>query len=164
MRSALILIIVTVSAAAAFGQICPGSDLTYIVRDSKGVAIDAAGNDITFEENNGTKFSKWKVTSKEFVRHRIKAVPDNITALKGKVSGLQTSGMCNFSGPVTLKLTIKGKVMELTFNPPKMGEYDSSDFLVDSMPFRKGRFEITLEADPNRASLYYAAAGWKKVK
>ncbi len=156
------LLILSVGANA---QICAGSHLTYIVRDDQGKAIDASQTDLHFDTSteSGTTYSTWRVTGKEFVRQSVQ-VPEAISKLNGTLTALGTSGMCIFKQPVKLHLTWKGKAMNLTFLVPKLSQYDSRDFLVDSLPFNAGDYEIELAADPQGKPLFYAATGWKKVK
>ena len=158
--------LIGIASQRAQGQICPGSTLTYIVRDGKGLAIDAESkylrNEVTTE--TGSPSSRWKATGKDFVRSSGMQLPDSVSKLNGKIAGLETSEMCNFKLPVKLQLAMKGKTMSLTFLVPKLGEYDSRDFLVDSLPFQQGTFEIELSASEDHSSRFYAATGWKKVK
>jgi hypothetical protein len=85
--------------------------------------------------------------------------------LNGKLAALGTEGMCVFKQPVKLQLTLKGKAMNLIFRVPTLSEYDSRDFLVDSLPFRQGTFEIELAVSgSDTRSRFYPASGWKKMK
>jgi hypothetical protein len=73
--------------------------------------------------------------------------------------------MCVFKQPVKLRLTLKGKTMNLIFRVPKLSEYDSRNFLVDSLPFREGTFEIELTVSgSDTRPRFYPASGWKEVK
>lgn len=169
-RRKLILIAITVSAWLAFsvcahGQICAGSNLTYIVRDVKGVPIDIASEHFRYPVTMETSPStlKWSFTGKDFVKSRGMNVPEAISKLNGKITTLQTSEMCVFKQPVKLELMLRGKTMNLTFLVPRLSEYDSRSFLVDSLPFQPGNFEINLPADPQGKPLFYPATGWKKV-
>jgi hypothetical protein len=78
--------------------------------------------------------------------------------------------MCNFREPVKVPLKLKGKEMNLTFLMPKFTEYESRSFVIDSLPFRPGRFEIDLSGagKTNPAGDYlgrfFPATGWKKIK
>jgi hypothetical protein len=170
LRTCLLVVLggtsIGVASQTAYGQICPGSHLTYIVRDEKGLAIDAESKalrrDVTTDTDSPS--SKWKVTDRDFVRVSGTQVPDSISKLRGKITGLETSAMCNFKQPVNLQLTMKGKTMSLTFLVPKLSEYASRDFLVDSSSFQQGTFEIDLSASEDRSSQFYSATGWKKLK
>jgi hypothetical protein len=93
-------------------------------------------------------------------------VPDSVKKSNGMMAMLETEEMCNFKKPVKLHITLEGKTMNLTFLMPKLGEYDSRDFLVDSLPFRPGTFEIELavETSSSTMSRFYPASGWKEIK
>jgi len=151
-----LVVLINVTPQIARGQICRGSQLIYIVRDARGVAIDAARQDLQFEDN------KWKVSDRSFIRVE-KQVPKSISRLNGNIAALETFGMCIFKAPVKLQLMLKGKTMNLMFLVPKLSEYDSRDFLVDSLPFKSGRFEIRLPANADHTSRFYLASGWKRV-
>jgi hypothetical protein len=164
-RRTLISAAVAVSAvitfsAGAHGQICSGSQLSYVVRNEQGVAIDGARKDLTIGPG---KVAGPSWTSNRDFRYNDQT-PKTISSLRGRIAVLETSGMCTFTESVKLQLALKGKRMSLTFLTPKLSEYDSRDFFVDSVPFQQGTFEIELKADPKGASLFYPAAGWKKVK
>jgi hypothetical protein len=151
---------------AVQGQICPGSKLTYIVRDTHGNAIDAASKDLQYDPDNGSANRKWRVSTRNFIPSDQMQVPDSVKKLNGTIAPLETEEMCVFKQPVKLHLTLEGKTMNLTFLMPKLDEYDSRDFLVDSLPFRQGTFEIKLEVETtsNTMSRFYPAGGWKEVK
>jgi hypothetical protein len=158
-------LLIVFAPQAAQGQICPGSHLTYIVRDARGVAIDAAGKDVRYDPDNGSKSYMWLITHGDIIRSDRMQAPDSVKQLNGKMAGLETEGMCVFKQPVNLQLTFKGKTMDLTFLMPKLDEYDSRDFLVDSLPFQQGKFEIRLPVEKSDTrSHYYPASGWKKIK
>ncbi len=158
--------LIGIAPHAAKGQICPGSKLTYIVRDTHGDAIDAASRDLRFDPDNGSPNRKWQVGARNFITSGEMQVPDSVKKLNGMMAMLETEAMCIFKQPVKLHLTLDGKTMNLTFLMPKLGEYDSRDFLVDSLPFRQGTFEIKLavETTSNAMSRFYPADGWKEVK
>jgi hypothetical protein len=147
-------------------QICPGSKLTYIVRDTRGGAIDAKSKDLQFNPESGAPNRKWRVSTNDFITSDQMQAPDSIKKLSGMMAPLETEEMCVFRLPVRLHLTLEGKTMNLTFLMPKLDEYDSRDFLVDSLPFRQGTFEIELsiEITSNTKSHFYPARGWKEVK
>jgi hypothetical protein len=159
----LIFCLLAFSAPAAFSQSCPGSYVTYIVRDKRGKVMNAADPKITFsgEEMNGRQ--RWRVAEKGFTRGRTFKLPAELEPLKEQVAGIYASEMCNFRAPLTLKVTMGGKTMELKFNFPRMGSMDSAQFLVDSLPFKPGRYEITLNLIEARSPGYYPANGWKKI-
>ncbi len=151
-------------ATGAHGQICAGSHLTYIVRDTKGVAIDASGKHLHYEGDSDSPYGRWYSSDRDFIRSRTMQVPDEVNKLRGRIAALEVSGMCIFKQPVNLQLTFAGKTMNLTFLMPRLGEYDSRDFLVDSLPFRQGAFEMELTVNPDHTSRFYPATNWKKVK
>lgn len=156
---------IAVATHSAQAQICPGSHLTYIVRDARGKPINAASKDLRFDPDNGTQSRKWGISSSEFFEGYEKQVPDSLKKLNGKMAALTTEGMCTFKQPVKLQLIFKGKTMNLVFLVPKLSEYDSRNFLVDSLPFREGTFEIELPvSESDTRSRFYPASGWKKVK
>jgi hypothetical protein len=165
MNSTLKLTITIAFAATLIGlapqmtraQICAGSHLIYVVRDVKGATIDAANKDLKFDSNNGDS-GKWAISDWEYIRNNI-LTPKDIAKLRGKLAVLGTEGMCIFKKPVNLQLSLKGKTMNLTFLVPRLGEHDSRDFIVDSLPFQEGSFEIELRANTD----FYPAARWKKV-
>ncbi len=157
--------LIVVAPQAVQGQICPGSNLNYIVRDMHGVAIDAASKGLRYDPDNGSPNRKWRISTRDSISSDQMQVPDSIKKLNGKMAVLETEGMCTFKQPVKLQLTLEGKTMNLTFLMPKVGEYDSRDFLVDSPPFRQGTFEIELAVEESgKRSRFYPASGWKKVK
>lgn len=139
----------------ASAQICAGSSLRYVVRDEKGKVIDPT--DI-YETKTRSKVEELKDAQKA-----VKGVAGN----DAKV--IRASGMCNFREPVQVMVKLNSKVMNLTFLMPVLGEYDSRSFLVDSIPFQAGAFEINLagEGETNPAGdwlgRFFAAKGWKKV-
>lgn len=158
--------LIVIAPQAVRGQTCPGSKLTYIVRDAHGDAINAASKDLRYDPDNGSPNRKWRVSTGNFITTDQMQLPDGIIKLNGTVAPLETEAMCNFKQPVKLHLTIEGKIMNLIFLMPKLGEYDSRDFLVDSLPFRQGTFEIELAVDTtsDTMSRFYPARGWKEVK
>jgi len=149
----------------AQAQTCPGSHLTYIVRDDQGKPIDAEQRDLQFkvESETGPSTSKWFVSGKQFIKY-VSNVPEDINRLNGTIKALYTSAMCNFQQPVKLTVTWKDQTMNLRFLVPTLSRNDSKDFLVDSLPFKSGDYEIDLTKDPEGKSLFYPARGWKKVK
>jgi len=149
-------IVLCVMPAGANGQICAGSSLRYVVRDELGKAMDPAG---VYEPGPGSAIEELKEAQKV-----VKGTTgDSIRVLRAR-------GMCNFREPVKVTLKLKGKEMNLIFLMPKFGEYESRSFLVDSLSFRAGTFEIDLsaagEANPAGDWLgrFYPATGWKKAE
>lgn len=151
-------------AGAAFAQTCPGSYVTYLVRDKKGNPIDAASPKVVFTGGASGASARWKVGPKEWARSGAIALPDAVKPLNGTLAGLTTSQFCNFTEPVTLGVTVGGKTMNLTFNFPEMNEYASADFVVDSLKFKPGKYAITLAMPTGNRGDYFAATGWKKVR
>lgn len=140
----------------ARAQSCPGSELIYIVRDEKGAAIDVPRTDLRYQS-----IVKWK-SATGFVSAQMR-VPKTITALGEKLSALAISGMCSFREEPTLKLTLNGKSMNLTFHTHPLPGYGSTNYLIDSLPFQQGTFEIDVPNNADFAPQFYAASGWKKV-
>jgi hypothetical protein len=147
------LCLLPVSASA---QICAGSNLRYLVRDQRGKAIDPTG---LYETKSVNEIDELKDAQKVF-----KGISGN------SVRVIRVSGMCNFREPVGLIVKHQGKAMKLTFLMPKFTEYESRSFLVDSIPFRSGTFEINLAGASIESPLGYRfgtlfpARGWKQVK
>jgi hypothetical protein len=136
-------------------QICAGSNLRYVVRDEMGKVIDPSG---IYAPSGKGQIDELKEAQKV-----IKGAGNNARIIR-------ISGMCNFREPVKVTLKYKGKIMALVFRMPKFGEYESRDFLVDSLPFRAGIFEIDLsgpgQANPagDWLARFYPAKGWKLIK
>lgn len=154
----------TMFAAVTNAQSCPGSYATYIVRDAKGAVIKSPpGEGVSYTAvGDSPAAKKWRYSiDGEFVRVGI-TLPAALNRIAGDVKGISTSQFCNFPEPLTLKVTLGGKTMQLTFKFPRMGEQESADFVIDSLPFKAGKYEITL-AKPTGAGLYYASTLWKKV-
>jgi len=85
-------------------------------------------------------------------------LPPEIAKFKDKTV-LTNEGMCIFKEDVKLRITLGGKIMSLTFHMPSLDDYASKDFVVESLPFKAGDYEITLNTGLN----YYPAGAWKKV-
>lgn len=145
-----------IAPANATAQICAGSSLRYVVRDGRGKTIDPTG---FYETKSHSEIDELKDAQKV-----VKGIAGN------SVRVIQANGMCNFREPVKVALKLKGKVMNLIFLMPKLGEYDSRSFLVDSLPFQPGTFRIDLAgmgaANPAGDWLgrFFPATGWKKVR
>jgi hypothetical protein len=165
MRIAILVLITAFASVVSFGQSCPGSDLTYFVRDAKGKLMSASSTQIKFvDANEPTTYSlapKWKIgrTSGYHVSESLK------TEVK-ELDAFTVSQMCSFRAPLVLKLTLKGKTMELRFHAPNSG-MQSADYVVDSPPFKEGKYEIDLEVQPapngvQRFGGFFAASLWKK--
>lgn len=161
----LLSAIFTVTVIAVNAQSCPGSYLTYLVRDAKGKIMPSPNSgDLTYSGGTPDGSQKWRFGIKgEFVNHGVK-LPDAIAAIAENVTGMTISRFCNFTDPVALKLTMENKTMELIFVFPNLGEQESSDFVVDSLAFKPGKYKMTLTRSANVRGAYYAPNGWKPVK
>lgn len=149
---------------AAEAQTCRGSYVTYIVRDAKGKPLDAASSSISFTGGKSEASKRWKVSMKEWTRRATDQLPPLIAPLNGAIAGLTTSEFCNFREPATLNVTVGHKTMELTFSFPQMSEMQSAEFIVDSVPFKPGKYTINLAIPVNGYGGYYPATGWKRVR
>ena len=156
---------------AARAQFCPPSYLTYVVRDAKGAAIRTARSDLRFDGGAAAHPAAWQVEKPGFRNSTGTATPADIETLLKDTESLSTSTFCHFEAPVSLRITLQGKVMDLTFLMPKAADYkhkgETADFVVDSLPFRAGKFQIqlALPADHELRSLtYYEARGWRRVR
>jgi len=160
---ALTMLLIGVGPKVARAQICPGSQLFYVVRDAKGAVIDASLSDLTYE-GDGSKqtYRHWGSEAINAERLRSKEVPADISKLNGKVA-LKNQAMCNFKDDVKLSVTLAGRTMNLVFHVPKLNETDSKDFVVDSLPFKAGNYEITLNMPPDTWVSFYPAKGWQKA-
>lgn len=165
MRTATLTLIFLVTATAAFGQ-CAGSNVFYYVRDAKGKFLTATANDLNAIDANvaaeGRKAPEWSVG-----RYRGDPLPTDMAAAVDEVNAFRVTEMCTFHAPLILKLSIKGKSMELRFVVPKAATA-SANFIVDSVSFQEGTYEMELTR-PADASGYaplggfYASSLWKKV-
>jgi len=157
------LLLILYAGSSVMAQSCRGSYATYIVRDAKGKVItNPASSSVTYTGGESIASKKWRYSIQgEFVNAGIK-LPAALAAIANNVSGITTSQFCNFPEPALLNVTLGGKTMELTFKFPKMGEQDSADFVVDSLPFKPGKYAITL-AKATGYGMYYAPTGWKKL-
>jgi hypothetical protein len=143
----------------ARAQICAGSYLNYIVRDAKGTIIDASRRDLKFDgEGNQEKYSHWSA-EKMYVNGSDKSLPSNLAKFDGNV--LFNRGMCIFKDDVRLRVIFAGKTMNLLFRMPSLSQYDSRNFVVDSLPFKAGAYEITLKVTSVPSLNYYPASSWK---
>jgi len=160
---ALTMLLMGVGPKVARAQICPGSQLFYVVRDAKGAVIDAGRSDLKYE-GDGSKqtYRHWGSEAINADHLRSKEVPADISKLNGKVA-LKNQAMCNFKDDVKLSVTLAGRTMNLVFHVPKLNETDSKDFVVDSLPFKAGNYEITLNMPPDTWVSFYPAKGWQKA-
>jgi len=160
---ALTMLLMGVAPKVARAQICPGSQLFYVVRDAKGAVIDAGRSNLMYE-GDGSKqtYRHWGSEAINADHLRSKEVPADISKLNGKVA-LKNQAMCNFKDDVKLRVTLAGQTMNLVFHVPKLNETDSKDFVVDSLPFKAGNYEITLNMPPDTWVSFYPAKGWQKA-
>ena len=150
--------------ATAGAQICAGSNLRYVVRDNLGKVIDPAGVYEAKAKSGSPKLFSVEMDELKDAQKVVKGIAGN------SVPVIHARGMCNFREPVKVTLKLKGKEMYLTFLMPKFTEYESRSFVVDSLPFRPGTFEIDLSGagmvNPAGDWLgsFYSAKGWKKSR
>ena len=168
MRSIIIAVLCgffAFAGTAAYAQICPGSHLYYIIRDKKGKPIDAAESALSFDKSTGSDYTNWVFKEKPYgyESYLEAGLTDKVKATFGKTQWLEAYKLCNFAGPVKLTVTLNKKVMELTFNPPRLSEYQTANFLVDSLPFKSGKYSATLTLPENGYRGYYPPSVWKKT-
>src|SRR5262249_24579117 len=120
-------------ASPAPAQICVGSHLAYIVRDAKGTPVDAAAKSFSF--SGDAESESWYLGDKSYQSFAAMMPAEALTALKGTITPMQVSRVCVFRNPVTLRVKMSGQTMELTFNVPKLQDWDSRSFLVDGLAF-----------------------------
>ncbi|HTH51444.1 MAG TPA: hypothetical protein VL501_05905, partial [Pyrinomonadaceae bacterium] len=161
----------TIVLALAFGtataQSCPCSYLTYVIRDAKGKVVkDPYGNFYTFEGKVDGKDFRTSIAG-EF-ENDAPSLPPDLKAVASDVKGIAANQFCNFRGPATMKIVFNKKTtMELTFIFPRMNEQESTKFVVDSLPFKAGKYQIDLSKPTtaqkgNKYGGYYAGRLWKK--
>ena len=168
------IVLLALAAAAIVGathtasaQICPGSNLYYFVRDAKGAFVDAGRTDLKYE-GDGAKgtYSHWATEALDADHLRSKEVQPEILRLNGKAA-LKNQAMCNFRNDLRLRVTLSGQTMNLIFHMPPLSQYpsdvDSKDFVVDSLPFKEGDYEITLNVPPDTWLNFYPGNSWKRM-
>ena len=170
---AVALLVLITAKTLVRAQVCGGTSMTsstlqYIVRDAKGSAIDAAQKDLEVAKSDSAR-GGWGFSDKDFIgkdegKWNIKA-PEAITSLVGRVGVIKASSspMCNFAAAQSLELTLAGKKMRLIFLTPHLPQYQSVEFLVDSIPFEEGIYTINLPTVPDGEPKFYEAGGWKKI-
>ena len=158
------------SVIPTFAQYCPGSELAYIVRDEKGKIINPATLDapdfieesvktVSYAEIEKKRDGYWRLG--EAVKTARAKKQGDLDKETGNFNALHITagGACSLSKTVTFKLTLGSRTMNLIFRfvPPKndAGEV----FIVDSLPFQQGTFEIEL---PEKSD-YYAPDQWRKT-
>ena len=153
------------ASQVARGQICAGSKLNYVARDAKGAIIENAWPDnLHFEGEAGKRGdSKW-ISDKLKVYGNTEGLPPEIVKLTDRAWSLKTNAMCVFETDLKLRLTLNGKTMSLLFHMPRLGQYDSKEFIVDSLKFHEGSYEILLNLpQDSRFVNFFPAAAWKKL-
>lgn len=158
------------SIVPVHAQYCRGSELFYIVRDAKGKIINPTKLGLpAFTEKNVIEIS-YAEAEKE--REGYWVAGETIKEVrKQKFAGLEketgslfalnedTGGACSFSKPVIFKLTLGKKTMSLIFRFAAPRNDAPEVYLVDSMSFQQGAFEIDL---PEKSG-NYAAKNWRKT-
>ena len=170
LKLALLSSLLAFSSFASYGQYCRGSALFYIVRDAKGKIINPARLDapafieedvieISYAEAEKPREGYW------LAGETIKAArKDKFAGLDKETGSLfalyqHTGGACSFSKPITYKLTLGKKTMNLIFRFAAPQNDAPEVFLVDSLPFQQGTFEIQL---PERTG-NYEGENWRKT-
>ena len=158
------------SVVPAFAQYCPSSQLIYIVRDENGKIINPAKLDapdfieenvmaIDYAEAEKDGQSYWGVG--EVVKKARAQKSNNRDKETGTLFTLHqfSGGACNFTEPVIYKLTLGDKTMNLVFRFAAPKNDYGENYLVDSLPFAQGTYEIDL---PEKSD-YYSPANWRKT-
>ena len=158
------LAIVAIAPYSVRAQICPGSNLFYLVRDAKGAIINADRKDLTYQgEATKQPGIDWGAQAIDDQHLRSKTVPAEVSRLNGKVA-LRKMTFCNFLTDLKLSVMLGGQTMNLLFHTPRIAEETvSKDFVVESVPFEAGDYEITLDMPADVWVNYYPASLWKKV-
>jgi len=156
-------LIIAAGAQIARAQRCPDSYLRYIVHDERGQPIGADGSGLTV----GPKEEGWRVGAANFLggfaKDMASRVPPPIAQLNGHVRTLEKSKNCGFINPIKLELELYGKKMKLVFRPRPLSD-NSIDYLIDSLPFQEGIFEILMaQKDRDQSAFFYPASSWEKV-
>jgi len=161
---ALVIAIITVAAQTSRAQICPGSNLYYLVRDGKGAIINAGRKDLKYlGEATKQPGIDWGAQAINDQQMRSKTVPAEVSELNGKVA-LRKMTFCNFQTDLKLSVTLGGETMNLLFHTPRLDDTVSKDFVVESVPFKAGDYEITLDMPADVWVNYYPAKLWKKQR
>ena len=155
---------------------CFSQRLTYIVRDMKGAVINPALNDLRYEKDGGFKFGEWKIKEPGLSSESGAKLPPRIVKSLNSNRTLSIEAWpCTFNQPVKLQLRFKGKMMTLRFVMPDPNQAgprgvpdNYNEYLVDSLPFQSGNFEIVVERPKVWQELWIdpfsPASGWKKVR
>ncbi|HYW70870.1 MAG TPA: hypothetical protein VE961_07545 [Pyrinomonadaceae bacterium] len=160
---AVALIILNFTAPSARAQSCRPTMLYYLVRDEKGKPVPPADKNISYQTK--AKYTGWWDEGYEDVLNSAE-MPKDVTGLNGKILKLYTGdgAACFFQKPVTLQIELNGKKMELIFKPLQDLKAKSADYVVDSLPFQEGTFEIDLTFRKQWPPQFYPATGWQKMK
>ena len=155
---------------AAYAQYCPGSEMAYVVRDPAGKIINPATlNAPDFIEESTISFSYaeaekeregyWRMG--EAVKSARKNKQGNLDKETGVFYALRetANGACSFSKPIIFKLTLGAETMNLVFRFAAPKNDSGEVYIVDSLPFQQGTFEIDL---PEKSD-YYAPSAWRKT-
>jgi len=159
-----VIAFITVAAQTSRAQICPGSNLYYLVRDAKGAIVNADRKDLKFQSEDAKQPGiDWGTLAINDQEMRSKTVPAEISSLNGKVA-LRKMTFCNFQTDLKLSVTLAGQTMNLLFHPPRLDETVSKDFVVEAVPFKAGDYEITLDMPADIWVNYYPARLWKQQR
>jgi hypothetical protein len=153
----------TFAARRAEAQSCRPSQLFYVVRDERGRVMDPAGLQAPnfIEDMIGVVKTARDSTGSMAVEIGLDKEKTRSLLLQKfgseKVRALyEVRGSCRFSETINFKLTLHQKNMNLILKVRGAG-----DFLVDSLPFQQGTFQIDLSNPPGRG--FFPATMWRKV-
>jgi hypothetical protein len=156
------LIIIHFIAPPTRAQSCKPTMLIYLVRDEKGKPVPPAAKEISYQPK--AQYSDWWDDDGHEYLLTSEEMPQDVKSLKGRILKLYTGASCFFRQPVTLQIDSKGKTMKLIFKPLLDVKAESADYVVDSLPFQAGTFEIDLTFRKRWPPQFYPASGWQKVK
>src|SRR4051794_32332655 len=95
-------ILLAAGCISASAQSCPGSYLTYVIRDAKGKVVkDPYGNFYTFEGKADGKDFRTSIAG-EF-ENDAPGLPADLKAVASDVKGITANKFCNFREPATMK-------------------------------------------------------------
>lgn len=147
---AFVVLLITIAPQIARAQPrCGGSRLTYVLRDERGKVMDA---------NVDGLWTSFIATDWNFAEGE-SSVPPDLRKLSGKLNVMSARKYCVFDEPVKIQMTMSGKSMNLIFHPDNK---DERAFIVDSLPFQQGTFEINLPASSGSPG-FFPPQGWKKI-
>ena len=157
-----VIAVIAIAAQTSRAQICPGSNLYYLVRDAKGAIVSADRKDLKYQSEDAKQPGiDWGALAINDQEMRSKTVPAEISRLNGRVA-LRKMTFCNFQTDLKLSVTLGGETMNLLFHTPRLDDTVSKDFVVESVPFKAGDYEITLDMPADVWVNYYPAKLWKK--